>query len=64
MKPIDRPRTNRPLSAPFLRKSPASSSVKAPEPLSRSQNEAAIAPSTLRMSVLDFWVVTSSTARA
>lgn len=53
MNPMDRPRTNNPLRVPIFMYSAASSGVKAPEDLSKSQNETAIAPSTFKIKAID-----------
>ncbi len=50
MKPILRPRTNRPLSVPILMYSSASSDVKAPLSRRRSTKQTAMQPSTFRIS--------------
>jgi len=62
--PIERPRTNKPFKVPILMYSSASSLEKAPESLRRSTKQTAIHPSTFRIRVSFFAVVTFSTARA
>mmetsp|Transcript_115201 Transcript_115201/g.372322 ORF Transcript_115201/g.372322 Transcript_115201/m.372322 type:complete len:217 (-) Transcript_115201:364-1014(-) len=64
MKPMDLPKTKRPLRQPKAIKSSTSSSEKAPQDLSMSTKQTAMQPSTLRMRLALFLVVTCSTARA
>mmetsp|Transcript_13165 Transcript_13165/g.52748 ORF Transcript_13165/g.52748 Transcript_13165/m.52748 type:complete len:246 (+) Transcript_13165:569-1306(+) len=64
MKPMERPRTKRPLRQPLAMSSSASSMVKAPQCLRRSTKQTAMQPSTLRMRFERLEVVTCSTPSA
>mmetsp|Transcript_23273 Transcript_23273/g.49556 ORF Transcript_23273/g.49556 Transcript_23273/m.49556 type:complete len:246 (-) Transcript_23273:27-764(-) len=64
MKPMERPRTKRPLRQPNSMSSSHSSRVKAPQERIMSTKETAMQPSTLRMRFARFLVVSCSTSKA
>lgn len=64
MNPIERPSTKRPFKHPFATNSVASSIVNAPQLRNMSTKQTAMHPSTFRMRLAFFFVVTCSTASA